>query len=92
MSTTNTIKQWIKQNWNVLLCTTNVALKEGRLPWKCKQDLFCFSEAVMFTSRGRLLSGGNVREAHIPDIQESPEGFEHYSLWKIKQIEWKFSS
>ncbi len=28
----------------------------------------------MFTSRGRLLGGGSVREAHTPDIQESPEG------------------
>jgi hypothetical protein len=42
----------------------------------------------MFTSRGRLLGGGSVREAHTPDIQESPEGCKYYSLWKIKQIEW----
>jgi hypothetical protein len=34
----------------------------------------------MFTSRGRLLGGGSVSEAHTPDIQESPEGCKYYSL------------
>ena len=42
----------------------------------------------MFTSRGRLLGGGSLREAQTPDIQESPEGCKYYSLQKTKQIEW----
>jgi hypothetical protein len=37
--------------------------------------------------QGRLLSGGNVREAYIPEIQQSSEVCKHYDRQKTKRFE-----
>jgi len=40
----------------------------------------------MFTSRGRLLGGGSVREAHTPDIQESPDQVKYFQAKILPEV------